>query len=119
MLWSVIRLIFKSNSVTPDFFYVFNLILSFSTCSQSFKKICAWELLGANVLNCYTCEEGNFCKFSTFLMDILEKPIALFYDNVPKTQTNFVFALSHKWCIPVGVLTTFRCVLADISRHWK
>ena len=33
------------------FFYVFNLILSFSTCSQSFKKICAWELLGANVLN--------------------------------------------------------------------
>ena len=32
------------------FFYVFNLILSFSTCSQSFKKICTWELLGANVL---------------------------------------------------------------------
>ena len=27
-----------------------NLILSSSTCSQSFKKICAWELLGANVL---------------------------------------------------------------------
>ena len=45
MLWSVIRLIFKTSSVTPDFFYVFNLILSFSTCSQSFKKICAWELL--------------------------------------------------------------------------
>ena len=38
MLWSVIRLIFKTSSVTPDFFYVFNLILSFSTCSQSFKK---------------------------------------------------------------------------------
>ena len=34
----------------PRFFYVFNLILSFSTCSQSFKKICTWELLGANVL---------------------------------------------------------------------
>ena len=50
MLWSVIRLIFKTSSVTPDFSYVFNLILSFSTCSQSFKKICAWELLGANVL---------------------------------------------------------------------
>ena len=50
MLWSVIRLIFKTSSVTPEFFYVFNLILSFSTCSQSFKKICAWELLGANVL---------------------------------------------------------------------
>ena len=50
MLWSVIRLIFKTSSVTPNFFYVFNLILSLSTCSQSFKKICAWELLGANVL---------------------------------------------------------------------
>ena len=34
----------------PRFFYVFNLVLSFSTCSQSFKKICAWEILGANVL---------------------------------------------------------------------
>ena len=35
------------------FFYVFNLILSFSTCSQSLKKICAWELLGANVLKSF------------------------------------------------------------------
>ena len=34
----------------PIFFYVFNLILSFSTCSQSFNKICVWEVLGANVL---------------------------------------------------------------------
>ena len=30
----------------PNFFYVFNLILSFSTGSQSFKKICAWEVFG-------------------------------------------------------------------------
>ena len=50
MLWSMMRLIFKTSSVTPDFFYVFNLILSFSTCSESFEEICAWELLGANVL---------------------------------------------------------------------
>ena len=51
MLWSMIRLIFKTSSVTPDFFFhVFNLILSFSNCSESFEKICAWELLGANVL---------------------------------------------------------------------
>ena len=34
----------------PRFYYVFNLILSFSTYSQSFKKICTWEVLGANVL---------------------------------------------------------------------
>ena len=50
MLWFVIRLIFKTSSVTPDFFYVFNLILSFPTCSQSFNKICVWEVSGANVL---------------------------------------------------------------------
>ena len=37
----------------PDFFYVFNLILSFSTCSQSFKKMCTWELLGANVIKLF------------------------------------------------------------------
>ena len=30
----------------PRFFNVFNLILSFSTGSQSFKKICAWEVFG-------------------------------------------------------------------------
>ena len=46
MQWSVLRLIFQTSSVTPDFFYVFNLILSFSTGSQSFKKICAWEVFG-------------------------------------------------------------------------
>ena len=38
MLWSLIRHVSKTSSVTPDFFYVFNLISSFSTCSQSFKK---------------------------------------------------------------------------------
>ena len=36
----------------PRIFYVFNIILSFSTCSQSLKKICTWEILGANVLKC-------------------------------------------------------------------
>ena len=30
----------------PRFFLRFNLILSFSTGSQSFKKICAWEVFG-------------------------------------------------------------------------
>ena len=52
MLWSVLLLIFKTSSVTPHFFYVFNLILSLSTCSLSFKSICTWEVLGANVLKC-------------------------------------------------------------------
>ena len=65
MLWSLIHLIFKKSSETPDFFNVFNLILSFSTYSQSFKKICTWELLGANVLKqkfSRTCEP-NFLLF--------------------------------------------------------
>ena len=47
MLWSELRLILKTSSVTPDFFYVFHLILSFSTVSQSFKEICVWEVFWA------------------------------------------------------------------------
>ena len=49
MLWSVIHLISKTSLMTPDFFLRFNIhvILSFSSCSQSFKKICMWEILGA------------------------------------------------------------------------
>ena len=34
---------------------IFNIILSFSTYSEDFKKICTWELLGANVLNSQGC----------------------------------------------------------------
>ena len=52
MLWSVMRVTFKTSSMTPDFsFYVFNIILSFSTCSQSFKKICTWEIFGAGYVS--------------------------------------------------------------------
>ena len=42
---SELRLILKTSLVTPDFFHVFYRILSFSTVSQSFKKICVWEVL--------------------------------------------------------------------------
>ena len=49
------------------FFYVYNIILTFSTCSQSLKKkIITREILGANVLNwvidfsrCTQVEEGS------------------------------------------------------------
>ena len=51
MLWSVMRLIFNASSVTLNFFYVFNIILSVKVL----KKICAWELLGANVLKLVFC----------------------------------------------------------------
>ena len=30
----------KNEFGDPRFFYVFNLILSFSTCTQSFNKVC-------------------------------------------------------------------------------
>ena len=46
MLWSELRLILKTSSVTLDFFSVFYRILSFSTVSQSFKNICVWEVFG-------------------------------------------------------------------------
>ena len=65
MLWSMIHLISKMSLVTPDFFYVFYLILSFSTCSQSFKKICTWERLGANVLK---CARVHFCLRPPYYM---------------------------------------------------
>ena len=46
MLWSELSLNLITSSVTPDFFYIFYRILSFSTISQSFKKICVWEVFG-------------------------------------------------------------------------
>ena len=46
MLWSELRLILKRSSVTPDFFYVFYRMLSFSTVS---KSLCG-KFLGADVL---------------------------------------------------------------------
>ena len=58
MLWSVMSLIFKTSSMTPSFlcfFCAFNIILSFSTYSQSSKKICTSELLGANVIKQVRC----------------------------------------------------------------
>ena len=98
MLWSVIRLIFETSLVTPDFFNVFNLILSFSTCSQSFKKICLWQLLGANVLkdkiNEYTAiwSFGKFCWLSQS---------ELWYNN-----SNVVQKLAP-FCIPCQVVASF------------
>ena len=70
MLRSVMRLIFKTSSVTPDFFYVFSMILSFSTCSQSFKKIYMWKILGANVLKWWLLDvkSGTRGIFSSALL---------------------------------------------------
>ena len=46
------------------FFYVFNIILSFSNCSQSFINICTWELLGANVF-----KFENWVKYANEMTD--------------------------------------------------
>ena len=85
MLWSVIHVIFKTSSVTPDFFYIFNLVLSFSTCSQSFNKICVWEVLSAHVL--------NFNLFE-FLATILEK--GLFISNMFPSEHKAQYANEQK-----------------------
>ena len=45
----------------PRFFYVFNLILSFSTGSQGFKKICVGEVFGCErpLINLCTCSKDT------------------------------------------------------------
>ena len=100
MLWSVIRLIFKTSSVTPDFFYVFNIILSFSTCSQSFKKICAWELLGANVLKHFAFEcypQHNSIMPKNYAQEVAFCWIDfVIYDRLHKQTT--VQAINDKYC---------------------
>ena len=49
MLGSELRLILKTSSVTPDFFYVFYRILSFLPSVKVLKKSVCGKLLGANV----------------------------------------------------------------------
>ena len=44
MVWSTRYL--QNEFGDPRFFYVFYLILSFFTVSESFKKICVWEVFG-------------------------------------------------------------------------
>ena len=66
----------------PRFFYVFYLILSFSTVSQSFKKTVCGKFLGANVLNVFlrfwgqsakkTCLRFAIFNFSEKLQNIFE-----------------------------------------------
>ena len=51
----------------PDFFYVFNLVLSFSTCGQSLSKICVWEVLGANVLKSLGTSGASFTCYGVRL----------------------------------------------------
>ena len=73
MLWSELRLILKTSSVTPDFFYVFYLILSFSTVSQSFKKkLCVGSFWARTSL--------NHIWWRTFSFKVL---IAIFWDLQP------------------------------------
>ena len=47
----MMRLIFKTSLVTPDFFTFLIQSYHFLPAMKVLKKICAWELLGANVLN--------------------------------------------------------------------
>ena len=64
MLWSVIRDIFKTRSVTPDFFYLFYLILSFSTFSQNFNKSVRGKFWARTSLRTFA---RNFSNIDFFL----------------------------------------------------
>ena len=111
------RLIFKTSSVTPDFFYVFNLILSFSTCSESFEKICAWELLGANVL-----KRGGmfFVEFWSHLVTSLmlrARMCLTLLGHDRNVNLNFGLARDHVVHLETaGNLFTGR---PDVKSHWS
>ena len=75
----------------PRFFYVFNLILSFSTCSQSFNKICVWEVLGANVLkrSNYSMKNETW-KYAKFFIS---------NNYLNKTETECIMKVTAFWWI--------------------
>ena len=105
MLWSELRLILKTSSVTPDFFYVFYRILSFSTVSQSFKKICVWEVfkLGANVLKlCINSKDHVFKHADTPVEDVHKRLTPLMYD----VSVIFIVTNLSVYC----TLTTFSVI---------
>ena len=73
MLWSELRLILKTSSVTPDFFYFFFYrILSFSTVSQSLKKSVCGKFLGANVLKCISASTFPTSKRTLYMKNLLD-----------------------------------------------
>ena len=70
MLWSELRLILKTRSVTLDFFTFFIESYHFLPSVKVLKKMCVWEGFGRNVLNMYiktkclwwrtiTCKRGQ------------------------------------------------------------
>jgi len=54
--------------VTPNFFCLFGNSISLPFCVASLKKICAWELLGANVLK-QTDEQHFRSQVLTVVLD--------------------------------------------------
>ena len=100
------RLIFKTSSVTPDFFYVFSIILSFSTCSQSFKKIRTWEILGANVLKVFhhwfRRRESNFDAWDTLSFNSA-------WNNLPKSKLEEIKLCNFKMDLMKWQLNWVEC----------
>ena len=100
------RLIFKTSSVTPDIFYVFSIILSFSTCSQSFKKIRTWEILGANVLKVFhhwfRRRESNFDAWDTLSFNSA-------WNNLPKSKLEDIKLCNFKMDLMKWQLNWVEC----------
>ena len=89
------RLIFKTSSVTPDYLYVFIIILSFSICSQSFKKICTWKIWALVSLRHFRCHRNYwycmvkrdllllYCKLCSWKYALITCTLSSFRDFLP------------------------------------
>ena len=107
MLWSELRLILKTSSVNPDFFYVFYRILSFSTVSQSLKKksVCG-KFLGANVLKCRNCKSVQYAYRSKTLLRLnMHRQRSIPKEDIKNKLLRFAFSKIHRtWSFHVVVL---------------
>ena len=102
MLWSMMRLIFKTSSVTPDIFYVFNLILSFSTCSESYEKICA--------LSVSLIHAKNRCLASPLTSNLQSHPPSLIFRQRKK---------GIEWSLRTFASTSSCQIFLASSEHFK
>ena len=81
---SLTRLIFKKSSVTPDFFTFLNLsnlILILFHLQSKFKKICTWDILGANVLKLLQQSRGNQVAYSDGVRQTLRRGFGIFHSK--------------------------------------
>ena len=120
----------KTKSVTPNFFCLFGNSISLPFCVASLKKICAWELLGANVLKKYLSKfvdnwkhwlglesaHAALCKWATSTPDTFVSKTFANSLNMQKQYEKNVWELSNNTYLlrirvqTMPLWTTFRFV---------